>query len=168
MKYTIPLSTLGLCALFSYKLINNPSYTNGFFATLGEPQIVMEGVCATDQTSICKVEVISNTENTAVIHVTYNFSPARSNKTIMVLSADNGKFDNTVGVTRAYNLKKGSHTAQIYVGLNDLPPSYTREMYSSNQIHLTLKEISEHTSLYPEENLIDLRMNYTRDWFNPS
>lgn len=168
MKRFLFVATLAIGPILTYKLISNPAYTNGYFANTGEPAVVLEGVCSDNQTSICKVAVVSNTPNNAIVHVTYNYSPNSSTKTIMVLSADKGKFDNTVGVVTAYKLKEGSHTAQIYVELNDLAPSYTREMYNSKQLHLALKEVNENTSLYPEENLIDLRMNYERDWFNLS
>ena len=166
MKKIIFTSIFILFLAFLYFFVNSTQLSGSLFVNLGKTGVIYENECAT-KTSICKIEVISNNESHSLLKVSYNYVKGIEDHTRLFFVANNGEFDNTVGVGDAYSLQEGKNTLNVKVGLHRSAPDFRDNPYKSSYLTLEVKGVDEVKNRYIYPYFIHITLDYKRSWYKP-
>lgn len=166
MKKIIFTSFFILLLVCFYLLVNSTKLSGSLFVNLGKTGIIYESECST-KTSVCKIEVISNNESHSLLKVSYNYVKGKEDHTRLFFVANNGEFDNKVGVSDAYSLTEGKNTLNVKVGLHRSAPDFRDNPYKSSYLTLEVKGVDKVKNLYIYPDFINITLDYKRSWYKP-
>ncbi len=164
--------------LFYYKYLKDTDFIESINApvSLSEPLenydidqgitgVLYESPCE-DRVSICSIEIFATTDSHSVARIIYNYESGEESVARIFITANNGDFDNTVGVGRAYALNEGvNQQLDITFGLHRSALEEIQRPYKSALMHVEVKGVDEERNIYIHPDFIYLTLNYPRTWF---
>ncbi len=123
--------------------------------------------CPTEVTisRICKVELVERRSDFAMIKIHYHYKKGEEGSNRIVVKANNGSHDNTVGTRSAHHLVEGSNTIHIPFGLYSAEEHQEGNPYISEYIVIRAKGISEDSKLYITPHLFEAYIKYKKSWY---
>lgn len=97
--------------------------------------------------------------------ITYKYTKGQEDRNRLFIVANNGNFDNTVGVSDAYSLSEGGNVIDVKFGLFRSAESDLETPYTSSFITLEVKGVDEKSNTYINPQFVNLSFVYKRDWF---
>ncbi len=166
MKKLLLTVILAVLLIGIYYFVNSTKLWESDFVEFDGVGIIYENDCLS-KTSICKIEVLSNTESQSSVRVSYNYIKGLEDHNRLFLVANKGKFDNKVGVDRAYTLSEGMNTLDVMLGLHRSAPDFRASPYESSYLSLKVKGVDKVNNLYIDPELINLTLDFKRSWYKP-
>lgn len=118
------------------------------------------------KTRICAVNIISKSSDHALARVRYQYVKGKEDKNRFFILANKGRFDNTIGVRRAYVLKQGDHTIDVTFGLFRKGEYTKHRPYISEQLEVEIRGIDEKKNIYIRPSIVKLLIKYQQAWYN--
>ena len=113
---------------------------------------------------ICSVELVEVRPDFAMVKIHYHYKKGIEDKARMVVKANNGSHDNTVGTNSAHHLMEGSNTIQIPFGLYNVAHKKASP-YESSYIVVRAQGISKDGKRYITPHVLENYIPYKKTWY---
>ncbi len=132
-----------------------------------EVGILQKEECPVDVTAnrICSIEVIEKRTDFAMIKIHYHYVKGEEGHARIVVKANKGTHDNTIGTRGGPYLMEGSHTILIPFGLYNANAHQKETPYTSEYIVVRAQGISEDGKRYIKPNIFETFIKYKHSWY---
>ncbi len=117
------------------------------------------------RTQICSVEIIKKTENGAVARIHYHYVKNNYNVNRIVVTADQGKHDNIIGIQKIHRVVEGDNFIDVAFGLFKGEVFSKEQPYLSQFIFINIREVDKNSNIYIRPEPLEFRTKYNHPWY---
>lgn len=114
---------------------------------------------------ICSIELVEKRPDFAMIKIHYHYIKGEEGSTRIVVKANKGSHDNTVGTKSAHHLIEGSNTTLIPFGLYNADIHTTNNPYTSEYLVVRAQGITTDGKRYTTPHILETYIKYKKQWY---
>ncbi len=114
---------------------------------------------------ICSVELVEKRPDFLMLKIHYHYVKDKEDSNRIVIKANRGSHDNTVGTKRVHSLKEGSNNILIPFGLYKSTDHKESNPYISEYIVIRAKGLSKDNKYYITPHLLETYIKYKKSWY---
>lgn len=126
--------------------------------------VVYREECSSEiiKTRVCSVEITQKNASHAIARIHYHYVKGIEDSNRIFVSADQGKFDNKIGVSSIFSAAPGDNFIDVKFGLFS-PDKFTDEAYVSDFLNVEIRGADDVKNIYLP-SIVMLNIEYHKKW----